>query len=270
MIATRDAFGALEPIGLDELVARASLLARVDRKYILPAADLPFVVGGLPAGVRVLELGGRREFDYRSVYFDTPDLDSYLATARRRSHRFKVRIRSYLDSGEDFLEVKTRGGRGVTVKHRVPHQGGRGRLGPAGCAYAEDVLATAGVRCDTVRFRPALTTHYRRTTLFVATPGSRVTVDTALGWALPDGTRTELPGRVIVETKSGRAASDVDRLLWSMGHRPCAVSKYGTGLAALRPDLPANHWHPVLRRHFRPADTNPPTHSDTTTAEERP
>ena len=56
--------------------------------------------------------------------------------------------------------------------------------------------------------------------------------------------------RTIVETKAGRAGSGADRLLWSLRHRPCPVSKYGTGLAALRPDLPANRWLPVLRRHF--------------------
>ncbi|OUE09106.1 hypothetical protein CMsap09_09190 [Clavibacter michiganensis] len=54
----------------------------------------------------------------------------------------------------------------------------------------------------------------------------------------------------IVETKSGSRPSAVDRLLWSHGHRPSTISKYGTGLAALRDDLPSNKWNRVLRRHF--------------------
>lgn len=33
--------GALRPIGLDELVERASLLTRLDRKYVLPVRELP-------------------------------------------------------------------------------------------------------------------------------------------------------------------------------------------------------------------------------------
>ena len=77
-----------------------------------------------------------------------------------------------------------------------------------------------------------------------------MTVDIGLSWALPDGSAIELPDRAIVETKSHRTISEVDRLLRSLRHRPCSVSKYATGLAALRPDLPANHWRPVLRRHF--------------------
>jgi hypothetical protein len=34
------------------------------------------------------------------------------------------------------------------------------------------------------------------------------------------------------------------------------MSKYATGLAALRPDLPANRWSAVLRRHFATPETS--------------
>ena len=45
----------------------------------------------------------------------------------------------------------------------------------------------------------------------------------------------------------------VDRLLWQRGTRPARISKYATGLAALRPDLPDVPWRRTLRRHFRDA-----------------
>ncbi|WP_329338893.1 VTC domain-containing protein [Streptomyces sp. NBC_01352] len=241
----------LRPITLDELLARAELLTRVDRKYVLPVVDLPFVFGGLDEDVRVLELGGERQFRYRSVYYDTPELDGYLAAARRRRRRFKLRIRTYLDSDEHFVEVKTRGPRGTTVKDRIPYAGDALRLSPDARAFADAVLAGAGIDSARFRFVPTLTTTYRRTTLFLPATGSRLTVDTGLTWSLPDGTATlRTPDRAIVETKAGRAGSDADRLLWSLKHRPCPVSKYGTGLAALRPDLPSHRWLPVLRRHF--------------------
>lgn len=47
--------GALRPIGLDELVDRAELLTRLDRKYMLPLIDLPLVVGGMDEDMQVLE-----------------------------------------------------------------------------------------------------------------------------------------------------------------------------------------------------------------------
>ena len=242
--------GELTPIGLDELVERAGLLTRVDRKYLLPSTVLPMLVAGLPAGTRILQIDSRQRFGYRSSYFDTPGLDSYFTTAHRRRRRFKVRVRTYLDSGAHFLEIKTRGPRGTTVKTRFPYEGDGVRLEPTMRVLAVTTLADAGIGAEGFRFDLALTTHYQRTTLFVPSTGSRVTIDEHLTWTLPGGPTLTMPDRVIVETKSGRSTSPVDRLLWSRSHRPCPVSKYATGLAALRPDLPANRWYPVLRRHF--------------------
>lgn len=253
------ALGTLAPVGLDELAACAGLLTRLDRKYVLPVADLPLVFGGLGNDVRVLEIGGERQFGYRSLYFDTPSLDSYLGAARRRRRRFKLRIRTYLDSdghsgeysGEHFVEVKTRGPRGTTVKHRMPYDGDPGRLDGEAREFADAVLAGAGIDSTGARFLPVLTTTYRRTTLLLPATLSRLTVDTALTWRLAEGSAVlRTPDRAIVETKAGRAGCGADRLLWSLRHRPCPVSKYGTGLAALRPELPAHRWLPVLRRHF--------------------
>ncbi|WP_430784422.1 polyphosphate polymerase domain-containing protein [Actinoplanes sp. G11-F43] len=235
------------PVSLAELVGEAALLTRLDRKYLLPAGALPTLLDRMPAGVRVLEIDGRQAFGYRSIYFDTAGLDAYHAAARRRRRRFKVRVRTYLDSGLNFVEVKTRGGRGQTVKERIPYAGNGVDLGSAGRAYAAQTLDAAGISPEGLDFHPVMATHYRRTTLYVPSTGSRVTIDTGLTWQLPDGATVHMPHSVIVETKSGRAASDVDRLLWSLGHRPCSISKYATGLAALRPELPSNHWRPVLR-----------------------
>lgn len=240
----------LRPIGLDELVERAALLTRVDRKYVLPTVDLPALLHGLGADVRVLEIDGRREFGYRSDYFDTAGLDFYLATARQRRRRHKVRIRGYLDTGGQYLEVKTREARGGTVKHRFPYPSrAHGDLDEH--AYADIGGVLPGPRRPMER---VLVTWYRRTTLFIPATGARMTIDSELRWSTPDGAAATMPERAVVETKSpGVNAGAADRLLWSLGHRPSALSKFGTGLAVLRPDLPANRWQPVLRRHFRPA-----------------
>jgi len=240
----------LPPITLDELVERASLMTRVDHKYILPPAELPELLGALAGEARVLETGGARDFAYWSVYFDTPRMDAYLGAAHRRRRRFKVRIRRYTDSDRHFVEVKRPGHRGATVKERIPYTGADHELDTQAAAFVDHVLSGAGVTRSSTRLLPSLTTHYRRTTLYIPSTGSRVTLDTDLTWGLPDGTTRHLPDRVIVETKTDRAASPVDRLLWSQGHRPHPISKYCTGLALLRPELPSNRWHAVLRRHF--------------------
>lgn len=238
------------PIGLDELMERAALLARLDRKYILPLSDLPGFLAGLAGQAQVLDIDGDREFNYRSVYFDTPELDSYLAAAHRRRRRFKLRVRSYLDSGLHFLEVKTRGQRGITVKERIPYCGDGLEVGSTSRTHVDEVLTEARIESAHLRFEPTLTTQYRRTTLFLPDSGSRVTIDTGLNWTLPGTSAGNTIDQAIVETKSAGSASYVDRLLWAHQYRPRAISKYATGLAALRPELPANRWNTVLRNQF--------------------
>lgn len=240
----------LDPIPLDELIAHAALQTRVDRKYLLPLDAVRDLLERLPPDTRVLEVEGARNFAYRSLYFDTPELLSYLLTARRRRRRFKIRTRLYEHSQECWLEVKTRGPRGHTVKHRLPYDAEHHTSLTPGRPFVDTVLTehrvTGGAH---LAFAPTLTTRYRRTTLFLPGTHSRVTIDTDLAWE--DGTRQLLlPRRVVVETKTGSTASPVDRLLWQDRYRPVRISKYATGLAALRPHLPATPWRRTLRRDF--------------------
>ena len=263
------AASGLPTIGLAELVERAALQTRIDRKYLLPLSAAEQVVVGLTGCARVLEIGGRRDFGYTSLYFDTPELASYHLAARGRRRRFKVRRRTYTDTGQTFLEVKTRGARGSTVKERTPDDDGRTlALDAVRRAFVDEVLGRAGVPTLARDLRPVLGTGYQRTTLHLpasdGAPDSRLTVDTDLAWTAPGGPRLELPGMAIVETKAGSTPSAADRWLWRHGHRPTRVSKYGTGLAALRGSLPANRWHPVLSRHFVPTTDLPQTTQERT------
>ena len=87
----------LPPISLTDLGKTASLLTRKDRKYLVPMSVARLLVE--QDRMQILEIDGRRTFHYESVYFDTPERASYLAAAQKRRRRFKVRTRSYLDSG---------------------------------------------------------------------------------------------------------------------------------------------------------------------------
>ena len=244
----------LAPIALAELNQHAALQTRVDRKYVLTRADAEAVLADAAPGTRVLEIDGLRELAYESVYFDTPDLLSYRMAAHARRRRFKLRTRSYVDSATSFLEMKTRGARSTTVKDRIDYDpSSRDVLTEEGRQYADAALDELGIpEPERLDLLPTLVTRYRRTTLFLPASSSRATVDTDLSWEAEDGTTIMRPGLAIIETKSGSRTSEVDRLLWSHGHRPDRISKFGTGLAALRPDLPANKWARVLRRHFGP------------------
>ncbi len=236
----------LEPVGLAELETGAALLTRKDRKYLVPLAVAEQVISR--GGLRVLEIDGRRSFHYESVYFDTPERVSYLAAAYKRRRRFKVRTRSYLDSGTCSLEVKTRERHGLTEKHRLGYNIlRRSQLTEAALEFVGGFETIAPVSRE---LQPVLTTRYDRTTLLDTASMSRITIDTDLQCVAVDGSSVSLPGMAIVETKTTGRPCAIDRLLWEEHERPTKISKYCTGLAALTPGLPANKWNRVLRTHF--------------------
>lgn len=239
---------ALPTIGLEELTESAERLTRVDRKYLVPRAHLDTVLAAVARDAVVLEIGDRRVFRYASTYYDTADYRAFHDGGRSRRRRFKVRTREYLDTGGAFLEVKTRGARGTTVKTRLA-------LGEACSATLPDEglsFVTATLRAhevgdvDVSALRPTLEVRYRRSTLALLTNGSRTTIDTDLAWSAQDGTRLSVPHLAVVETKAGSTPTAVDRALWRHGHRPVRLSKYGAGLAATHPTLPHLKWHRTL------------------------
>ena len=79
--------------------------------------------------------------------------------------------------------------------------------------------------------------------------------DNDVSWQQPGLDPWVLDDAVILETKSGSTAGPLDRHLWAAGIRPSRISKFATGMAALRPDLPANRWNRTLSRSLplRPA-----------------
>ena len=237
-----NAVQALPPIDLASVDAAAALQTRTDRKYLLDEEQLGQLIVRLAGQANVLEIDGRRTFRYRSVYFDTPEYDSYLGAARRRPDRFKVRTRTYVDTDTTWLEVKRRDRRGRTVKHRVAAASATD-LG----ADDRSFIASFDTLADVAgRLVPTLTTSYERTTLVVGP--TRVTIDRDVHGTAADGREVAIGG-VIVETKSDRPGGSVDRVLWALGVRPVTISKYATELAALHPELPSNKWHRVLHRH---------------------
>ena len=271
---------------LAELNSAAGLLTRVDRKYLVPLTCAQNLVDGLAPHARVLAIDERRRFSYTSTYFDTPGLEAFMFAARKRRRRFKVRTRTYLDSGLCFLEVKTCGARGSTVKRRMGYHAddasrltGPGRAFVAACLAGAGVTGSAAAREVAAALRPVLTTTYERTTLHLPRAEARATIDTALTWrrlgpaapagssagavvgvpmspqalrpahlaaAVNEGEPVSVADIAVVETKNPATPSPADRALWDAGYRPTRISKYATGMALLHPELPANRWYRTL------------------------
>ena len=271
MIRTADAIDRLAPVTLAELEATAALLTRVDRKYLLAPSRLEDLLDRVEASTgsrvptRALEIDGDRDFGYRSTYLDTPDLAFYRLAAQSRPRRIKVRTRTYTTTDAEWLEVKARDGRDVTLKDRIELAAGPPTTSWSLSEPARTFLATfpdLGPRIETLA--PTLVTTYRRTTLVCGDveDGQRVTIDRNLRCAAPDQPQTHLgplSDLLVIETKSpGPRPGPFDQILWQMHNRPVSMSKYGVGLAATYPTLPANKWHRLLKRYVETELTRTP------------
>jgi hypothetical protein len=235
----------LPTVALSELDAVAALQTRTDRKYIVAPETIEELISHLPGGLRALTIDDRRVFSYESVYFDTPALRCYYDAARRRPRRFKVRTRTYLDSGRCTIELKHRDARGRTVKERRDHEiEARREIAPA----IEFLTSFPALRAIADELVPTLTTSYRRSTLLVGDDEGRATIDGDVTAVDERGRRVDLSRHVLIETKANGRPTQLDRVLWQLHVRPIRISKYCTSLAALHTDLPAHPWHRTLAR----------------------
>lgn len=237
----------LAPVGLGEV---PELMSRVDRKYVVTVPTMARLAAELGDRYAVLRIGGLRQFRYTSTYFDTPDLLTFRQHRQDRRRRFKLRIRTYLDGGGRWLELKLNGVRGSTDKRRIPYDAApAGELTREALDFVGDTLISE-LRVTVPRtLGPVLSTDYRRVTLVDLAGATRLTCDTGL--LCHDGAR-RVPARrdrVLLESKSADGRAVVDRVLRGLGVRPVSVSKYCLAVAALR-GVPANRWHPVMRGYF--------------------
>ncbi|WP_006607124.1 polyphosphate polymerase domain-containing protein [Streptomyces auratus] len=254
---------ALRAASLTEIDAAAALQHRVDRKYLVPTASAARLVAALAPAHRVLDICGRRTTDYRSTYFDTGRLAAWRAHVQGRRRRWKVRTRLYAEDRLCRVEVKTKDGRGATVKHALTVDADAyGRLDTCSgaVAFVDRVLCDAGIGITAAALTPAGEVRYVRATLADLEAGSRVTLDTQLTCHRDGRTAALDPGYVLIETKGGPRPAAADRHLLGLGARPVSLSKYIVGLSLLVPGLPDNNVRRLARTRFHtgPRTETPP------------
>lgn len=246
--ALEQAIAERETIGLADVVEHAALQTRVDKKFLVTPEQFTAFTARLGAEFSVMHIDGLRSFQYRSTYFDTPDFQQYVAHRQGRRRRYKVRSRTYVESQLCMFEIKTKGLRGATVKHRREQpMADADVLSPENLRFAADVLA-AEYGQDVPELQPVMRNSYTRATLVDPVDGERVTCDVDLHYA-DASDQVSGPDMVIVETKSADGRGLSDAAFAELGIRPVSMSKYCLGIATLNPELPANKWSRLLARH---------------------
>lgn len=254
-----------DPISLADLNERAALQTRADNKYFVPWSVFVTFTATLRQTHAVLEIDGQRTFTYDTQYFDTPTLSNYWGHVQGRRKRFKCRSRRYVDSSLCVFELKLKGGRGETIKHKMAYSDAEwGIVTPAAEAFLQERLCSAYGLIFTQPLMPTLRTHYQRVTLTARTATERVTCDSNLAFGVDNQWQGQMaPDYVLVETKSEHGRGESDQLLWQLGVRPAVGSKYCLGLSLVQPHLRSNPFQHARKSYFirnlEPQVDRPPT-----------
>ncbi|WP_298013651.1 polyphosphate polymerase domain-containing protein [uncultured Castellaniella sp.] len=239
-----------QPISLGQLNARAEMLRRRDNKYVVRKDVLEQVLVGLASHFDILEIDGRRVFTYETCYFDDIERTNYFDHHRHRRQRCKVRIRRYTDADLCFVEVKLKGKRDATIKRRLVYSSSKyGVLDESARAYIRASYQGLYGRAFDRALEPVIHMQYQRMTLVAKHDHERMTIDCALVFKGPSGTRGVDEDVFIVETKSANGNGIADKVLRAFHQHPTRrCSKYCVAMAALRQVAKHNNFLVALRK----------------------
>jgi len=92
-------FDGISLTALDQV----DLSDRQDYKSLFPDTLLPQFLEKLPPYYRILDMGGRRSFQYESIYYDTPELKSYQDHQRKKKDGINSASEDMLTAGKSDL-----------------------------------------------------------------------------------------------------------------------------------------------------------------------
>jgi hypothetical protein len=232
-----------EAYGLGD-INKANLMHRVDTKYLLPIGDLKQLLPLLTPAYSVLEIGSSRMFAYQSTYYDTSELEFYRMHHNGKKNRFKIRLRRYLDSGDQYVEVKHKSNKSLTHKDRIRFNGGhcnRKRL--------NDLVSTPFGTPRPPLFK-SLVCSYKRISLADEKNGERLTLDFNLSFRDPKCSHAEQSHHVLiaeVKRENQKAPSVFNDLMDLFRQKSVSFSKYCIGCAQIYSNrFKTNRFKPTL------------------------
>jgi hypothetical protein len=238
-----------EPISLSELNEKAEMLARLDNKYIMPLDKLDAALQALHNEFDVLDIAGKRSFAYRTCYYDDIERRSYYDHHQRRRKRCKVRIRTYVDAGLNYLEVKIIEPRATTAKSRLKLAMRPTQLDQTCLTFVDECHRAAYGTPFSKSVVPVLLVQYDRITLVAKAGGERLTIDIGLRLTGAGRHRPIDQDICIIETKSARGNGLADKIFRGLHVQPTGrVSKFCIGMVATGQVQVRNGFLPALRK----------------------
>lgn len=229
-----------DKISLEEMKG-VKLMNRTDTKYVCSISQFLALLKLIKDKYKVQSISGRMLMPYYTRYYDTSDHEMYCFHLHGKSTRKKIRIRQYVHSGVEFLEVKRKNNKGRTDKKRISTNGLSSNV------RNEFILNYSGYEMS--QLCPQIENDFTRLTFVNSNMTERVTVDFFLHFHnLISGERKQLDNIVIIELKrDGRIASELQPILRELRIKPSGFSKYCIGMAMTDASLPANRFKERIR-----------------------
>ena len=236
-------------ITLDEM-RDIRLMNRIDTKFVTTVPVLRQLLQMARDEYYVQQVDGEVIAPYYTLYFDTEDCAMYNRHEVGHLNRQKLRVRSYLHVGINYLEVKTKNNHGRTKKKRTAAEG-FDPLAHEGCPFRlhdyDDFLADH-LHYDPQRLSEQLENRFDRITLVNKEKTERLTIDVNLRFhnIATDNYRF-MGDLVIIELKrDGLQSSPVLPMLNQLRIHPHGFSKYCIGSALTNEALRRNRIKPRL------------------------
>ncbi|MBW8325307.1 MAG: polyphosphate polymerase domain-containing protein [Prolixibacteraceae bacterium] len=221
---------------------KVKLMNRTDQKFCLHISKLPLVLHAISADYSLLEIQDEILFQYDNTYFDTLDNQMYLSHQNGKRNRYKIRVRKYVQTDDNFLEVKFKNNKGRTIKERMERPGFETEFSSTELQFIEQSSAFSGIQLE-----PKIRSFFNRFTLVDNEFTERVTVDIFPGFRNHEKEIT-LNNLVIIEVKQSKTAKPalITQVLRENKISNQRFSKYCIGRSLLEEKIKRNNFKPLL------------------------
>ena len=238
-----------DSITLDEMRS-IRLMNRIDTKFVTTVPMLRQLLLLAKDDYFVQESQGERISPYYTLYFDTPDCKMYNRHEAGHLSRQKVRVRSYVNAGLNFLEVKTKNNHGRTKKKRIEalnFDPENHSIFNVQSSLFSDFLQTY-LKYPQQSLVRQVENRFDRITLVNKAKTERLTIDTNLRFHnISTNNYRFMEELVVIELKrDGLQPSPILPMLTKLRIHPHGFSKYCIGSALTNADLRRNRIKPRL------------------------
>jgi len=219
------------------------LMNRVDSKFILTSNEAAQFLNTLDKDYDVISKEGNLFRYYETAYFDTAQREAFYMHHNGKLPRYKIRTRTYLDTNDQFLEIKYKNNKGRTEKFRHI------------LTTTEYLFEQSGVVAflhehsvyNLNELKKVLLVNYKRVSLKHKKLNERITIDLDMSFS-NDINKVLLEDIIFIEVKQEKSIKSPAMIsLKAINKYAVSLSKYCYGLLSLDPSIKHNNFNPLTK-----------------------